>query len=118
MKFENVKAGDKLIRCYGGYGNFSYEYVLVDRVTKTMIIVGNERYNKKHGDRVGDSGRWASTDHLYFITDQMVERVELSRQKELKRSYVSALNKINWGAFELEELKHIYSVAKEYKNDD
>lgn len=53
MSLENVRAGDTLIqiRIYGQLP----EVVTVDRVTKTQIIIGSIRYQKRTGFPVGKS---------------------------------------------------------------
>lgn len=49
-----VQAGDELL-CHSGYGS---QQVLarVDRVTPTQIVIGNSRYRRADGYRVGDTG--------------------------------------------------------------
>lgn len=42
-QFENIKVGDKIIVNY----IFEERVVTVSKVTKTLIIVGDRRYNKK-----------------------------------------------------------------------
>lgn len=51
-QFENIKVGDKIIVKY----IFEERVVTVSKVTKTLIIVGDHRYNKNNGFTYGRRG--------------------------------------------------------------
>ena len=51
-QFENIKVGDKIIVNY----IFEERVVTVSKVTKTLIIVGDRRYNKNNGFTYGRIG--------------------------------------------------------------
>ena len=51
-QLENIKVGDKIIVNY----IFEERVVTVSKVTKTLIIVGDRRYNKNNGFTYGRRG--------------------------------------------------------------
>ena len=51
-QFENIKVGDKIIVNY----IFEERVVTVSKVTKTLIIVGDRRYNINNGFTYGRRG--------------------------------------------------------------
>ena len=63
MKFTDIKAGDtvyvKAIVNYGFSGGKGFWVPkIVDRVTPKQFLIGEVRYSKEDGRRIG--GRWAS----------------------------------------------------------
>lgn len=58
---DDLKAGDRVLRC--SYGR--PETHTVDRVTKTLIIIGAERFKKHNGRRSGDKGYRNPTIEVY-----------------------------------------------------
>lgn len=61
MSLHDVKPGDVVVRhWWNGFSNQAEkrtkQFVRVTRVTKTLVVVGRERYRKKDGRRFGDGG--------------------------------------------------------------
>lgn len=79
MKLEDLKAGDTVIVTRG---TGHEEVRTVDRVTASQIIVGNGRYNRRHGGLCGatDSFSRSSVRHATAEDLERIERRQLISQ--------------------------------------
>ncbi len=105
---QQIKVGDKI--AIRRTENRGYLISNVSRVTKTLIIAGNDRFNKVSGYSVGDD-IW-STSHLEEITQQIEDEIALNnlitRCKQLMREI--PLSKLT-----IIELKSIISILGKYQ---
>jgi hypothetical protein len=53
---DDVKAGDTVFICSGGYSR-AYKAEIVVRVTETQIVCADARFAKRSGDKVGDGSK-------------------------------------------------------------
>ena len=79
---QNLKDGDEVFVSRGSWG-LNYERRKVEKVTKTQVIVAEQRYNKKWNSVVG-GGTWSTT-HLVQITPESESDY---REKLLKRQAI------------------------------
>ena len=93
MKLESVKAGDELLIS----SHFMRDDYLakVDRVTKTQVIIGNNRYRISDGKQVGSDSLW-NVPKATIPTPDIRESVRIARSKnflieKLKSKELTAL---------------------------
>jgi hypothetical protein len=107
MNLENVQAGDKLI-CVTGYGR-NREVVIVDRTTKTQIIIGKTRYRKRNGLQLG-GGTWSRC-HIRPPKEGEVEEVKLERQCQVMRYRIDRMSEgQNLRQLPFESIERIYTA--------
>jgi len=77
---ESVKAGDLLLIS----SRFrSYDTLLkVDRVTKTQVVIGNNKYRISDGKEIGCSDRW-NIPRASIPTGEQIENIQFSKNKKL-----------------------------------
>ena len=78
--FEDIKVGDEVIIT----DSFSKKACKVTRVTKTLIVVDNDRFNKKDGFEYGLHG-YAMIPHLIRATPEALKAI----MDERKRHHLS-----------------------------
>lgn len=87
---ENIKAGDEVLLSGGGWGQAKKQVLIVSRTTKTQIIIGSSRYNKKSGYPVGSScGSWDRPNSIGPVTDK--DKADIKRS-----SAINMLKKTEW----------------------
>jgi len=109
MKLYELKVGDEVI-CRGG-GPLSKPTVMeITRLTKTMIICGqNRRFNRKTGRTSGGHSLFSS----YLVPGTEKELAEIKNQQR-KRNIVASLSyDVDWDKLELSSLIKIYSLVCE-----
>ena len=81
---QDVNVGDSVITKRSGMGSRYQLYKkAVTKVTATQIVVGDVRYNRETGKRLGENGdRWSSHEYLYALTPEL--EAEYSRQENLE----------------------------------
>jgi len=72
-KFDDIEPGDRVIVVQGG----DLRIAKADRVTKTQVVVGNQRYRKSDGFLVG--GNTWSTMHILLAEGEALETVYRQR---------------------------------------
>lgn len=81
----NLKAGDEVaIRC--GFGDDRYSFRMVDRATKTQIIVGTQKFSRNRGRLIG-SERWNYT-YLEQPTPEIRERIDIEKRRSRASSII------------------------------
>ena len=104
-ELENLKVGDLVVV----KGNITDIKTLskIDRVTKTLIVIGYRRFRRSDGQLVGrDDWHYAN---IRPATDEDIERIKKDREK---RELVKHLNGVVWYNLPLESLTHIWDVVK------
>ena len=104
-EIENLKVGDLVVV----KGNITDIKTLskIDRVTKTLIVIGYRRFRRSDGQLVGrDDWHYAN---IRPATDEDIERINKDREK---RELVKHLNGVVWYSLRLESLTHIWDVVK------
>lgn len=97
---DSLKPGDNVIVESSG----STWLRQVDRVTKTLIIVGLTRFTK----RWGMHGSGFDATHLYEPTDEKVEKIVHER-------LVRKLKKVDWKSLDLTALHSIWETVEQAK---
>jgi len=75
---ENIKAGDEVAIIFRK--DKAIELAKVDRVTKTQIIISDNKYRKKDGDGVGMCGPygiWSMKSCIRPITPEIEEKLKI-----------------------------------------
>lgn len=99
-EFENLKAGDDVVLVSGTH----YFLKKIDRVTKTQIVIGDEKFRRTSGLKFGNRG---DRNYLKMPTDTMLQKVKEYNQSLLKWHCVKNLGTTNWNKFSLKQLKQI-----------
>ena len=73
----DLKPGDQVILC-----DYKKETVTIDRVTKTQIIIGSFRFNRKHGRQIG-CNYWAGA-WIQIATPELI--AEIKTEKQIKKA--------------------------------
>lgn len=104
-ELENLKVGDLVVV----KGNITDIKTLskIDRVTKTLIIIGYRRFRKSDGRLVGQDG-WHYA-NIRPATDEDIERINKDREK---RELIKHLNGVVWYSLRLESLTRIWDAVK------
>ncbi len=84
MKLENVQTGDTLIK--NGRYRADSNTVKVDRVTKTQIIIGEFRFRKSDGCRVGRT-QWNRT-YLSIPREGEIDKI---REAHFRQRLINAI---------------------------
>ena len=104
MSLENVKAGDRVI--YNGY-RLSVE--VVDRVTKTMIVIDGVKFRKSDGFMVGDC--WFRRGYISSASNDDINKVIAdSNARDLREKLCSR----TFARVPLEQLIEIESIASKF----
>lgn len=86
-----LKPGDRVLTEHNGFGSATrYHYEEVERVTKTQIMLKDDRittrYNRQTGIKCGSrSSRWG-TDRLYEATPERIAKEEQLRIRDKAQS--------------------------------
>ena len=73
MNFNDIKEGDTVVvSCHPIHGPGLLR--TVERVTRTQILVGKDRYNRSTGRRIGDTSSWDSRS-LLPATSDLIDRI-------------------------------------------
>ncbi len=107
---DDIKAGDAVARILKGIFKESIEKVIVDRVTKTQVIIRNKRYRKSDGEAIGQS---RDTCYVQFvirvITPEIEEKLKEQELKEQelnnKKYYIHKIVNFNFYKLSLEKLR-------------
>lgn len=107
---EDIKAGDEVLLSGGGWGQPKKRIMTVSRTTKTQIIIGDSRYNKKSGYPVGsNSGSWERPNSIGPFTED--DRIDIKRN-----TAISMLDKIQWDRFDNDSLFEIAAFVHKKKS--
>lgn len=96
---QSLKAGDEVVVTGRFYGHD--RLARVDRVTATQIVVGNERFRRDSGRRVGDSG---------YAFAYIVEPVAQRREAIERRMLTDAITRANFDKLPLETLRAAHEL--------
>ncbi len=93
----NVKAGDKLLYCYGYSFSRVEKIVTVTKVTPTgriKIDYCDTQFNK-YGEAIGNRYDWNSQSSIYIPTEEDYKRIRENEAKSKALSIIRKLNKQN-----------------------
>ncbi len=109
MNLENVQVGDTLI--WNGRNIADSRIVVVSRLTKTQIIIGESKFRKSDGQLVGGSA-WSSHSLTIPKEGEIEEiKIELLHHKLIGRvNDACHINKLR--VMSLEQLKQLNSVLE------
>src|SRR5262245_51361918 len=102
LDLSDARAGDTMLRA-SGYVYKRLSLVTVDRVTQTQILVGNCRYSKDGGYRVG-RGRDGAPDAIRFPTHADFDAVE-------SQSLIDLILSVSKGYLQQREVGNLRAIA-------
>jgi hypothetical protein len=104
---QNLKPGDKVIRWSSSIFHPPRRIKTIDKVTKTQVVCGKERFNKSDGYLCGKRSDWDYT-RLIQATPSELEKVEAGRLRKKGQS-------INSQTLSLDQLRRIDAIIREEK---
>ena len=110
MAIIDLKAGDQVIIVMHGYPS-SYNRCTVDRVTNTQIIIGNSRYRRENGRRIGDDTWHSAT--LHEITPEMEERMRKFQLEQERLELARKMDTVRWGTLPRETLDAVWALVQQ-----
>ena len=103
----SLKVGDKVIIC-GRYG--VKKVVMIDKITKTQIVIGNLRFRKSNGTQVGND-TWTNK-CIVIAEKEIIEKIEHEQDIIDMQKYIEKyLYKLNYK--QLEAICQIISTIEE-----
>lgn len=112
IRLSSLKEGDKVIYHSGGAmsGN-SIE--TVSHVTKTMIMVGGHRFNRKNGYAVGQSSAWSAA-HITAATEKRLAQTRIANRR---KNLPFLLDRKNVALMSDEQINTLTRAIKEVLNN-
>ena len=104
MSLENVKAGDRVV-----HNGYQLGVEIVDRVTKTMIVINGLKYRKSDGRMIG-AGKW-SLCYISPASDDEICEIILKNREENARD---KLRSRTFAGIPLDKLIEIEKIAREF----
>lgn len=102
---EDIKAGDWVAL----EGKIK---VRVDRVTKTQIIIGNDRFNKNTGYQIGSYDKWNRHPWISRLTPEIEQKIAAYALKKEKYKLVEKIKSADLMKISLENLKKIIELIE------
>ena len=111
ISLENVAVGDTLI-CESGHAQL--RVVTVDRVTKTQVVIGNQKYRKSNGLAFGQGG-WSGRALLRRPqSNSEITEIQVEEQRKMfARQVAEMCEHCKLRDFTLESLVRLNTVARE-----
>jgi hypothetical protein len=88
-----VKEGDTVFYVYGGFASRTLKPVVVERVTKTQVIINSTKYRMADASEIGSSSRWGN-DHISPYNDENKHIFEVQEKRRVVDNQWSELQKI------------------------
>lgn len=112
MEELNVKAGDRVLYCYGYSFNRVEKIVTVTKVTPTgrIRIDYNDCQYNKYGEEMGNKDRWSSTSSICQLTEE-IEKKMTENNAILKA--VSLCEKVNRNNLPYEKALKIIEILED-----
>ncbi len=96
-EMEKIRVGSRVVIV----GRFNNDLAVVDRDTATQFIVGQKRFRKADGYRVGNGSSWCGRDYILLATHTDIDA-------KLRARFVAMLN-----AASLNDLKEVDTATLE-----
>lgn len=100
-ELKDLVAGDKVV-AYGKYGN--RRIAIIERITKTMVVVNNIKYRKSDGFEYGVSYTFSRRIEIPKDEEQ-IKAIELEYRK---RIIIHRIYNLNLNDYPLEVLEKVY----------
>lgn len=85
------------------FGYRSYRRAVIERITPTQIVIGQSKYRRADGRKIGD-GSWERS-YLLEMTDDIRETIEVERLAQL-------IQKTNWRKRKIGDLRAIAEILR------
>lgn len=105
--FENIKVGDKVI--YNLNQNLSIE--VVERLTKTRVIVNGSSFNRKNGERIGASTWTRTLIRIEPYNETLAKKIDLNLKRKM---LINQIRQTELGKLPVSKLQKIYDFIKEF----
>lgn len=109
--FEHIEAGDKVVlgHSYTIRRN-KYVFAVVDRTTKTQIIVGEKRFRRADGRQVGERAGYSGSSIL-LLTPESQKQVEETLAGNKFEHAVYKIRDVKWQDYTIEQLNEVLDIA-------
>jgi hypothetical protein len=92
QEIADLKAGDKIAIVTQCNAGTSAQIHTIDRVTATQIIIGNDKFRRSDGVKIGgSSGRGSWTDPLYYLLPADNPIVRELRAKTIMANFMRSI---------------------------
>lgn len=108
--FKNIKVGDKVI--YNLNQNLSIE--VVERLTKTRVIVNGSSFNRKNGERIGASTWMRTIIRIEPYDENLAKKIELNIKR---KALINRIRQTEFGKLPLSKLQKIHDFIKEVASE-
>lgn len=108
--FENIKVGDKVI--YNLNQNLSIE--VVERLTKTRVIVHGSSFNRKNGERIGTSTWTRTIIRIEPYDENLAKKIELNLKR---KTLINQIRQTELGKLPLSKLQKIHDFINEVASE-
>ena len=95
-EFKDLVVGDEVV-AYDKYNNS--RIAIVERVTKTLVVVNNIKYRKSNGFECGES---------YIFSRRIKEQIKAIKLEYRKRIIIHRIHNLNLNDYPLEVLEKVY----------
>lgn len=110
---ENLIAGDKVVYRHGSWHDPQIK--LVDRITKTQIIIKgiSYRFRRSDGHAIGrdNFGRWTSPPGINEYTKEAAEAIKAMNER---KDTLNKISKIVWNDINVDKLKAVLDLVMEH----
>jgi len=103
---ENLKAGDRVYINHGSTIGYNFTPAIVQRTTKTTIIVDGVKYHRNDGVK---QGKWS------FFLPQLREATEQLDRKYKEYQSRRELEKVDFAKLRIDQVERILAITKEGK---
>lgn len=104
MELKDLKEGDKVIV----YGRWNDCIKVIEKVTKTHIIVNGIKYRREDGRKIGGSV-WNGS-HIDVCTEEEENRIRTQYAEEMMKRYIKDYN---IESLNFKKLEQIYNILKD-----
>lgn len=103
-----LKTDDFVAIFHHGYKHDVCKRVKIDRITKTQIIIGNSRFLKRDGYKIGDTLTYPS--YIRCITPKIEKEIVEYNLKIKKENLINKIKNIKLDEFSIETLEEVLKI--------
>ena len=107
-ELKDLVAGDEVLVT----GTLHRRIAKVDKVTKTQIVIDNDRFRRDSGWQCG-SDRW----NIRRISVPTEKEISDVKEENLRKILINTISSFNFERLSTDELKQVYNIVKGKENE-
>ena len=107
-ELKDLVAGDEVLVT----GTLHRRIAKVDKVTKTQIVIDNDRFRRDSGWQCG-SDRW-NVRRISVPTEKEISDV---KEENIRKILINTISSFNFERLSTDELKQVYNIVKGKENE-